>query len=131
MGTKKILVIEDDEQIRVTLGILLESEGYEVQLAKDGVEGVTFLHADPEAYSLVLLDLYMPRMTGSEVIVELRNHPRLCRIPVVLMSAAAPAQVIPIKATLTLAKPLDIDVLLATIARYSGTPTAATSAASR
>ena len=67
----KILVIEDDEEIRVLIQRLLEREGYDVIAAEDGVQGMeAFRTRMPD---MVITDLYMPRMKGVEAIREIRN----------------------------------------------------------
>lgn len=65
----KVLVIDDDEQIRDWLEILLMDEGHQVFLAQDGVEGVQCFHQFlPD---LVITDINMPNKDGLEVIMEL------------------------------------------------------------
>jgi CheY-like chemotaxis protein len=58
----RILVVDDDHGIRESLRTLLELEGYEVELAEDGVQALLILETYP--VQLILLDMRMPRMDG-------------------------------------------------------------------
>ena len=70
----RILVIEDDEQVREVLRKMLEGAGYDVEDAPDGVEGVQTYKEDPA--DLVITDLIMPEKDGVETIRELqRDYP--------------------------------------------------------
>jgi len=67
----KVLIIEDDADVRAMIQQLLEREGFEVLLAGDGVEGIeAFVAGSPK---LVITDLYMPRMKGIEAIKQIRK----------------------------------------------------------
>jgi len=67
----KILIIEDDAEIRALIKRLLEKEGHDVQVAEDGVEGVKAFRAG--APDIVITDLFMPRKEGIETIKEIRD----------------------------------------------------------
>ena len=72
----RLLVIDDDEEIRIMLNSLFTDAGYEVDLAADGYEGVEAFkenHAD-----LVITDIFMPNKDGLETIIELkRDYPEI------------------------------------------------------
>src|SRR5215469_11103932 len=68
----KVLIIDDESAIRESLQTLLELEGYEVDTASDGDEGLTRLAEHP--YDLVLLDFAMPERNGIEVLQEIRER---------------------------------------------------------
>ncbi len=68
----KILVIDDDEQIRAMLRQLLEKQGYEVFIASDGVEGLKLFRK--ESIDLIITDIIMPEKEGIETIRELVNE---------------------------------------------------------
>ena len=71
MAEKRILVIDDDTNICELLRVYLENEGYEVNVANDGVEGITlFKSCDPD---LVLLDIMLPKKDGWEVCRQIRE----------------------------------------------------------
>ena len=82
--TKKILIVEDDTNIRSLLKLYLEQEGYQVETAGDGAEGLrVFKRVHPD---LVLLDLMMPVMDGTQMMRELRTF---SQVPVVVITARA------------------------------------------
>jgi CheY-like chemotaxis protein len=72
-GSETILVIEDEAMVRKVTGRMLESSGYEVLEAADGMEGLAIFKEQRERISLLLLDLSMPGMSGREVLAELRR----------------------------------------------------------
>ncbi len=81
---KKILIIEDEEIIYSLLQKKLTEEGYQISIAKDGVEGMEKMkEAKPD---LVLLDIVMPRKGGFEVMEEMRGDESLKGIPIVVIS---------------------------------------------
>ena len=67
-----ILIIDDDPQILVMLGQILEREGHEVVEASNGKEGLKLYRENPT--DLVITDLIMPEKEGIETIMELRRH---------------------------------------------------------
>ncbi len=73
-GLGSVLVIDDDETVRVVAKRLLERRGFTVVVATDGEDGVAKFRASPATFALVLLDLTMPRMGGAATMAE------LCRI---------------------------------------------------
>jgi CheY-like chemotaxis protein len=83
---KRVLVVEDDRDIRESLQDLLEVEGYAVVTAENGRDALQRLHR-MEAPSVILLDLMMPVMSGDEFLQELRNDDSLREIPVLVVSA--------------------------------------------
>ena len=83
--TKKILVIDDEASALRFAQYTLNSNGYQVVTARDGLEGLTVARA--ENPDLILLDVAMPRMDGFEVLRWLRKDPKLGDIPVVMLTA--------------------------------------------
>jgi len=81
----RILVVDDSPTIRKVVGTILERGAYQAVLAGDGQEALELL--SNEKVDLVLLDFVMPRMNGYQFCRELRSHPELKNLPVVLMSA--------------------------------------------
>ena len=81
---KTILFVEDSEVERIAYQKILERAGYQVQLARDGLEGLRLLHTIVP--DLVLLDLVLPRFDGVEVLKFVRSEPRLKKVPVVIFS---------------------------------------------
>ena len=79
---KTILIVEDDANIRELLHLYLEQEGYRIESAQDGAEGLrVFRRVHPD---LVLLDLMMPVMDGTQMIRELRTF---SKTPVIVLTA--------------------------------------------
>jgi len=84
---QKILVVDDDPDILDAMTMILESGGYEVVTARDGVEGLANLKA--EAPDLMILDLLMPKMDGFSVLKELQD-PRWSKyrsIPILILTS--------------------------------------------
>ncbi len=71
-GTVRVLVAEDDEEIRQTLRLIVEDGGYEVLEARDGIAALDVLRAS-QAPLVVLLDLMMPRLDGAGVLQAIFN----------------------------------------------------------
>lgn len=83
MSNQKILIVDDDLQIRMLLKDRLEANGYEILQAKNGVEGLDLIQAqNPD---LMLLDLQMPAMDGMEVLHRLRQ--KSSDLPVIVLTA--------------------------------------------
>lgn len=83
-GEGKVLVVDDEPILRESLGFLLEALGYEVRHAADGIEALSMLEKEPSAFTLVILDLTMPRLNGTQTLHELRRSGN--QVPVMLMS---------------------------------------------
>ena len=83
-----VLVVDDDTDIRETIGSVLEDAGYAVATAANGEEALRYLRSH-DAPKLILLDLMMPVMDGIEFRTRQRQDPALARIPVVVISADA------------------------------------------
>src|SRR4051794_3790417 len=79
----KILVIDDEADIRESLETLLEMEGYAVDLAADGGEGLTKL--TKARYDLVLLDLMLPDRNGMDVLADVRSRDE--ETPIIMLTA--------------------------------------------
>ena len=84
---EKILIVDDDPDMRDALTIILESQGYEIVTAQDGLEGLATLKA--ETPDLMLLDLLMPKMDGFAVLKELQDGrwSKYRNIPIVILSS--------------------------------------------
>lgn len=114
-----ILLVEDDFDVREALAETLRDEGYAVDCAVDGEQALGYLR-DGNRPGLILLDLMMPRMSGSEFRMVQKVDPALAHIPVVLLSADGRMEE-KAKALQTdgaIRKPIDLDELLAVIERF-------------
>jgi two-component system, cell cycle sensor histidine kinase and response regulator CckA len=84
-----ILIVDDEDGIRATLRQQLAAQGHTVLEASHGIEALAFVRMQPGRVELVLADVVMPEMNGTELAATLQaEYPDL---PVILMSAYAPA----------------------------------------
>jgi DNA-binding response OmpR family regulator len=84
-----ILVVEDDDEIRAMLRIALESAGFVVESAGDGLSALE--RARQTSPDLIILDLNMPRMGGEDFLYAWRTGAEMSRVPVVVITAASQA----------------------------------------
>ncbi len=87
MSKKKILVVDDEEEMVMAVQARLEANGYEVVTAYDGEEGLK--KARSENPDLIILDLMLPKMDGYQVCATLKHDDRYKKIPVLLFTAKA------------------------------------------
>lgn len=116
---KTILVADDEFAVLTVLALSLEHVGYRVLRAGDGADALRLLVHD--VCDLVLCDERMPVMNGWQLVEAMRIHPRLARIPVVMMrdSHAGPTEHEDPR-TVLYRKPVLLDELLELIARVTG-----------
>jgi len=115
---RRILIVDDDSDIRDTLKEVLEDEGYVVAGAGDGLEALELLRNAEELPGLILLDVMMPRMNGIQFCVERRKHSSWSQIPLIVMSATNKSDLRSereLKCRLYLRKPLNLRELLAVL----------------
>jgi len=117
LGRPVVLVVDDDNELRDILGVLLTNEGYEMVGCPDGVDALQKLKAGARP-SLILLDLMMPRMDGRRFRELQRQEPALAHIPTVLMTASRNVDGIPADAVIF--KPLEFDQLLNIVRHHCG-----------
>jgi DNA-binding response OmpR family regulator len=113
----KILIVEDDEDIRVNLKMILEIEGYLVSTAHDGMDALTQLRQSSDLPTLIILDLMMPVMNGLQFRKEQEEDPRLAKIPVIITTAdgTLESRKTGKSAKIYIKKPYELDRLLDTI----------------
>jgi CheY-like chemotaxis protein len=116
-GQGGILVVEDDPDIRDTFREVLEAEGYRVSTAANGQEGLERLE-EIHKPCLVLLDLMMPVMSGPEFLEAMRQRDGLGPVPVVIVSAWPDEAEKTQGAQGFMAKPVNLDRLLALVHHY-------------
>jgi CheY-like chemotaxis protein len=114
-----VLIVDDDADIRELMKIILETEGYRVNVAADGVEALQLLRAGAHP-ALILLDLMMPRMDGEQFLKEMRST-HFSRTPVVIMSGhvASQTKANELHASFCLMKPVECADLLKTVKRFA------------
>lgn len=116
--TPSILLVEDDADIRQTIGEVLEEEGYRVTTAGDGREALERLNEGPLPH-LIVLDLMMPGMDGVQFRAEQIRRRAWSAIPLVVLSADAHTHEVArdLGARECLRKPVDLVDLLAAVQR--------------
>jgi CheY-like chemotaxis protein len=114
-GPLRVLLVDDEPDVRDLLGEMLEHEGYRVATARDGAEALAKLR-DPPAPHLIILDLVMPGMNGWDFLDERSRRPELADIPVLVLSGAADVgRQVHAPNTVAAQKPLEARELLTTI----------------
>ncbi len=114
MDPKTILIVEDEPDILKTLTVFLESEGFKVITARDGIAGVDMVRE--KIPDLVILDLMLPKLDGFKVCRILKFDENLSSIPVIMFTARAQESDRKlgqeVGANVYIAKPFDPEVLL-------------------
>ena len=85
MDNKKILVVDDDKSLLLLLEKRLTGEGYSVITAENGYDAIALAKSDSP--DLIILDLVMPGMEGSEVSAKLKEDPKTMNIPIIFLTA--------------------------------------------
>jgi chemosensory pili system protein ChpA (sensor histidine kinase/response regulator) len=124
---ERVIVVADDSiSVRKFVGRMLEKNGYRVMLAGDGLEAAELVSL--HGCHLVITDLEMPRMTGYELMAQLRQSPGTRRIPVMVVTSRAGAKhrdrAIKEGAAAFLTKPVQEDQLIAAVEQLMGTEAA-------
>jgi CheY-like chemotaxis protein len=111
---RHILVVDDDAGIRSMLQVVLESEGYVVDTASDGLIALDKLIHQQALPAVILLDLHMPRMNGLQLIEALRQQEAACLDSIIVLSGDVDAlqQASRLGIRRCLAKPFDLETLL-------------------
>ena len=114
----RILVIDDDPALLTTLTRILASDGFAVEVAADGTEGLARARAQPP--TVVLLDLHLPGLDGYGFLDTFRALPVCAAVPVILMTgsqdtASARRRITAPRVVVLLPKPFEVDTLLASL----------------
>jgi two-component system, chemotaxis family, chemotaxis protein CheY len=115
---KKVLLVEDDLDLRDVVQDVLEEEGYDVIPAADGRQALEYLRVssrNDDAPALLILDLMMPIVSGWAVLEAMRSDPSL-QVPVIVVSAGAGAR--PNDVAAFLRKPFNLSDLLSTVHEF-------------
>jgi len=114
--THKILLADDDPDIREVVPVVLEPYGFVTVVAANGSEGLRLVREQPDV-ALALVDLMMPVLSGSEMVSEMKSDPALRDIPIVVLSGdnSASKRARELGATACLRKPVDLAMLVATM----------------
>jgi len=117
MNKKKILIVDDDTSITLSISFVLEKEGYAVIIAVDGEEAVK--KAKEELPHLIVLDIMLPKINGFEVCKRLKANVQTREIRIIMLTAKGDekdkrlAEELGVNGYIT--KPFDIDTLLSEI----------------
>ena len=84
----RLLVVEDEPENRLFIGLMLRNEGYDVLEAEDGFAAIEMLRNQPPP-ELILLDVMMPGLNGWQVYEQIQQEPQWAAIPVVMLTALA------------------------------------------
>jgi DNA-binding response OmpR family regulator len=122
MATHPIILIDDDRAWSEAAVALLRAEGFDVKTAGDGQHGLELL--DQSAPMLVILDVHLPRLSGFDLLRELRRRGQ--QVPILMVSsedqAGLMAQALDEGASSFLRKPVAADLLLRAVRRLIGPP---------
>ncbi len=106
----KILVVDDDDDLRASVASCIAELGGEAEQARDGAEGLQRLLADGPLPGAILLDMKMPNLDGAGFLAAMRERPRLAGIPVITMTGGSSPEKEPPVAS-RLGKPFDVEEL--------------------
>jgi len=120
-----ILVADDEPHIGRIIKMKLEQGPFRVSLAYDGQEALDFINNDGHL-DLALLDLMMPKLSGLDVLREIREQERFKTLPCIILTAGGDAKherdALALRATQFLTKPFSPKKLYALVARLTGAP---------
>jgi DNA-binding response OmpR family regulator len=115
-ASKDILIVDDEAPIAELLADVLQDEGYSIRVARDGASALLEILKRPPG--LVLLDVAMPVMLGSDLLVYLRRH-GFSDLPIIIMTAGlSPLVYLTQGATEVLPKPFDVNTVVEKVAHY-------------
>ena len=115
MNEPRILVVEDNEDVREAMVAVLQMKGYRVASAGNGREALDYLQVAP-APDLIITDLSMPVMDGRQFRLEQVKDARIAKVPVVLITALSDRADLDVNEILL--KPVDVDHLLMVVSRH-------------
>jgi CheY-like chemotaxis protein len=116
---RTIMVVDDEREIRDSLGQVLEDAGYAVVCAQHGAEALATLARIPPP-SAIVLDLFMPELSGWRFAEELKLRPDFARIPLIVITAAGAYWGTPVPKERVLYKPFKPEQLLALLDDTTG-----------
>ena len=120
-----VLVADDEPHIGRIIKMKLEQGPFRVSLAYDGEEALNFVNSE-EHVDLVVLDLMMPKLSGLDVLKQIRDQERFKSLPCIILTAGGDAKherdALALGATQFLTKPFSPKKLYALVARLTGAP---------
>ena len=122
--SKKIMVVDDEPDILMTVGQMLEMVGYEVIRATNGNECIEKLNDEAQANpDLIVLDIMMPEVSGWDVAAKIKENPKWNSIPIVFLTAKGDTMSIGMGAMASedyIVKPFDVKDLIDRIQKILG-----------
>ena len=115
MGLRRILIVEDDPNLRAVIRLVVERANYEVREARHGADALESIAA--WVPDVIVADMRMPVMNGAELIGRIRSDPAIASIPIVLLSGIQEQTAESRLASAVVAKPFEPADLLATLKR--------------
>ncbi len=119
----KVMIVDDSPSVRHITSKLIKNAGWEVVLAKDGLEAYETLQASENLPDVVLTDIEMPRMDGYELLSSIRNHAAFGQLPVIMITSRASEKhqqkAVGLGVSEYLTKPFDDSVLIEKIKSLS------------
>jgi diguanylate cyclase (GGDEF)-like protein len=116
------LIVEDERDIAALFRHMLDMSGYQTEIVLDGGEAMKRL--DSAKPDILLLDLYLPTVSGVQILQRMHSDPRLTNVPVVVITANPQAVGgLPIEPDLVLLKPVNLSQLSSLVQRLTATPT--------
>jgi CheY-like chemotaxis protein len=113
----RILIVEDEPDIRDAIAEALADEGYFVECAGEGAAALEQIHTLPPA--LAIVDLMMPGMDGYGFVRECRADPRRAGMKIIILTASRSTQLASMPADAIVAKPFDLNELIDMIMRFA------------
>lgn len=86
MSKKRIVIVEDERDMADMVATRLRRDGYKVDVAYDGISGLNLVRSEPLP-DLVLLDIMLPGIPGTEIAAKLRDDPRTLSVPIIMLTA--------------------------------------------
>jgi CheY-like chemotaxis protein len=114
----QILVVDDDDDLRIVFAEFLASFGYSVAQADNGLAALEYLRQN-EHPRVIFLDVMMPVMTAEEFLAEQRKDPQIADIPVFLFTAREGIDAETLGARRVFRKPVDVEAVLAALAEIT------------
>ena len=113
---KKVLIVDDDDEMQTLYGLYLRGESFEIKEALNGQQALEILAQEP--WDLIILDMIMPVMDGEEFLRRLNADPKIKNIPIIIASVneKIPKDILSLGNIIaTLRKPFSIDILVGKI----------------
>jgi DNA-binding response OmpR family regulator len=116
--SKKVLVVDDEEDVRTFLETVLAKHGYDVITAANGVEGLKLAREAKPA--LITLDLMMPKQSGTDMYRNLQKNEELVKIPVIVISGLSGRHLAVPAPLAVFDKPIDPEAFIAVVRKAFG-----------